>query len=280
MISAKEEFIKFTINIEDDFDLLKIADSGQCFRVKKFEDGVCRFITGDEIVYIGRREDGKYHVSCSKDAWEQVWTDYFDLTRNYRAIRKKAGTLNPFVDRAIQEGTGIRVLRQNTWEMLITFIISQRKNIPAISKAVESLSIRYGKKIETRYECLHLFPTPQELKRATSEELRACGLGYRTPYVIDAAEKVSNGFLDLEVIAAYRDEEVFDALQKVHGVGKKVANCVCLFGYGRTARVPVDVWIAKAIQTECEGENIFEDFGEYAGIIQQYIFYYERSRKK
>ncbi len=280
MFTAKEEIENFIVHIEDDFDLGKIADSGQCFRVKKFEEDTYRFITGDQAVYIRQSKEGEYRVSCNEDTWAQVWTKYFDLSRNYRVLRKKAGDRNSFVDRAIQEGTGIRVLRQNTWEMLITFIISQRKNIPAISKAVESLSIRYGKKIETRYECLHLFPTPQELKRATSEELRACGLGYRTPYVIDVAEKVSNGFLDLEVIAAYRDEELFDALQKVHGVGKKVANCVCLFGYGRTARVPVDVWIAKAIQTECEGENIFEDFGEYAGIIQQYIFYYERSRKK
>lgn len=280
MISTKEEFIKFTINIKDDFDLLKIADSGQCFRVKKFEDGVCRFITGDEIVYIGRREDGKYHVSCSKDAWEQVWTDYFDLTRNYRAIRKKAGALNPFVDRAMEEGRGIRVLRQNSWEMLVTFIISQRKNIPAISKAVETLSLQYGRKIENGYETIYTFPTPDELKRATSEELRACGLGYRTPYIMDAAEKVSAGCLDLDAIAAWEDEELFQALQKVHGVGKKVANCICLFGYGRISRVPVDVWIARTIQKEWGGENIFEDFGEYAGIIQQYIFYYERSRKK
>lgn len=279
MFSTKEDFVKLSINIEDDFDLIKIADSGQCFRVKKYDNGVCRFITGDQTIYIGRERERKYHVSCSKDAWEQVWMEYFDLSRNYRAIRKEAGARNPFVDRAIQEGMGIRILRQNTWEMLITFIISQRKNIPAISRAVETLSVQYGRKIENRYETIYTFPTPEELKRATPEGLKACGLGYRTPYVMDAAEKVSAGCLDLDVIATYEDEELFQALQKVHGVGKKVANCICLFGYGRISRVPVDVWIARAIQEECEGENVFENYGDYAGIIQQYIFYYERSRK-
>ncbi|MDE6905930.1 MAG: DNA-3-methyladenine glycosylase 2 family protein [Lachnospiraceae bacterium] len=278
MFSTKDDFESFTVHIEDDFDLEKIADSGQCFRVKKFADGFYRFITGNQAVYIRRERDGAYCVSCAKDAWEKVWRDYFDLSRNYRAIRKKAGDRNPFVDRALEEGTGIRVLRQNTWEMLITFIISQRKNIPAISKAVETLSKHYGKKMETRYETLYTFPTPEELRHATAEELKACGLGYRTPYVMDAAQKVSAGCLDLKAIAAYEDQELFEALQEVHGVGKKVANCICLFGYGRTSRVPVDVWIARAIQTECDGENIFEDFGEYAGIIQQYIFYYERNR--
>lgn len=273
---TKEVSKNLTLHIEDDFDLGKIADSGQCFRVKIFEDGTYRFITDDHVVYIRQRPEGTYDICCDMRDWNEVWTEYFDLSRNYRDIRKSAKDRNDFVDRAIEAGAGIRVLRQNIWEMLITFIISQRKSIPAIAKAVETLSMQFGRKIQTDYETVYTFPTPEELRYATVEELNACGLGYRTPYVRDAAEKVCSGVLDLSVIAAYKDEELFEELQKVHGVGKKVANCVCLFGYGRTSRVPVDVWIARAIETECRGEDIFEGFGEDAGIIQQYIFYYER----
>ena len=259
---TNEETGKMTLQMEDDFDLGKIADSGQCFRVRHFEDGTYRFITGCHVVYIQQIKEGKYTLRCDRNDWELVWANYFDLSRNYRDIRKSAKDRNDFVDRALTAGAGIRVLRQNTWEMLVTFIISQRKNIPAIAKAVETLSAQFGKKIETEYE--------------TQEESNACGLGYRTPYVRDAAEKVCSGVLDLSAIAGYRDQELFEELQKVHGVGKKVANCVCLFGYGRTSRVPVDVWIARALETECKGEDIFAGFGEDAGIIQQYIFYYER----
>lgn len=274
------EFGKFTVKIEDDFDLEKIAACGQCFRARIFGDGTYRFIKGGQAVYLKKLQENDYAVCCAEGAWEEVWTDYFDLSRDYRSIRKNAGDKNRFVDRAVEAGTGIRILRQDAWEMLITFIISQRKNIPAISKAVEGLAAAYGKKLTTPYEDMYAFPSPEELGRATEEGLNACGLGYRTAYVRDAAEKVLSGELDLASLAACSDEELFTRLLKVHGVGKKVANCVCLFGYGRTSRVPVDVWISRAIQEECQGYNVFEEFRTEAGIIQQYVFYYERNLLK
>lgn len=273
-----EAFENFTIEIEDDFDLAKIADSGQCFRVKPFEDGTYRFITGNNIIYIQKIKEGSYAVCCQKGSWKNIWTEYFDLSRNYRNIRERAIGGNDFVGRAAAAGSGIRLLRQDTWEMLITFIISQRKSIPAIAKAVENLSAKYGKEIETSYETLYRFPTPEELCHATMEELAACGLGYRSAYVMDAIEQVSSGALNMSELAACGDEELFARLLNVKGVGKKVANCVCLFGYGRVGRVPVDVWINRAIIEECQGRDPFEAFGENAGIIQQYVFYYERNQ--
>lgn len=273
-------FERFQITIEDDFDLARIGDSGQCFRVRRFPDDTYRFVTKDEAIYLRKLSEGRYSVSCGRGAWDSVWKRYFDLARNYREIREKAGNRNLFVDRAMESGAGIRVLRQDPWEMLVTFIISQRKSIPAISGAVEKLAVRYGRKIETEYETLYGFPAAEALEAAGAEELNACGLGYRTAYVRDAAEKVAGGELDLEAIGAYGDDSLYEELLKVHGVGKKVANCVCLFGYGRIARVPVDVWISRAIREECRGEDPFGSFGEEAGIIQQYIFYYERLGKK
>ncbi len=272
-------FDEMTIKIEDDFDPGKIASCGQCFRAKGFADGTYRFITGNQVIYIRKLGGNDYTVCCGKNSWGQIWEDYFDLGRNYRKIRENINGKNAFVDRAVAAGAGLRVLRQDAWEMLITFIISQRKNIPAIARAVENLSVKYGEEVVTPFESIHEFPSPRQLRRAAQEELASCGLGYRTAYVRDAAERVSSGALDLRSIASLGDEELFSELLKVHGVGKKVANCVCLFGYGRISRVPVDVWISRAIREEWQGQDPFADFGAVAGIVQQYIFYYERGRQ-
>lgn len=268
------------VEIQDDFDLAKITMSGQCFRTKQFEDGVFRFIMGEHVIYLKQIEERKYDVSCDAWEWENIWYDYFDLNRNYEDIYRSECDKHEFVTRAINYGRGIRVLRQDPWEMLLTFIISQRKSIPAIAKAVEALAVTYGHEITTNYETIFTFPMPAELCDASAEELNGCSLGYRTPYILDAVKQVISGRLDLAGIAGYQDEDLFQELQNVYGVGKKVANCVCLFAYGRTARVPVDVWISRAIQEECGGDSPFELFGENAGIIQQYVFYYEKSSQQ
>jgi len=160
--------------------------------------------------------------------------------------------------------------------MLLTFIISQRKSIPAIIKSVEALSEKYGHDIVTEQESLRAFPSPEEMREATAEELTACGLGYRVKYILDAIHKVNSGELNLQSIAELPDNVLLEKLQAVMGVGIKVANCIALFAYGRTACVPVDVWIFRAIEKECGGISPFSLYGENAGIIQQYIFYYER----
>lgn len=273
------------ITIEDDLDLGKIAVSGQCFRVREFDGGIFRFIIGNNVIYMKRLcgdtdtskasgESSSYEISCSEEIWHEVWEPYFDLARSYADIRRRSAGENQFVDTAMDFGCGIRVLKQDAWEMLVTFIISQRKNIPAISKSVDYIAERYGRPIVTEFETVHAFPTPEELSAANEEDLRGCSLGYRAPYVADAVRLVLSGELDLEAIAKLGDEELFEELQKVHGVGKKVANCICLFAYGRTGLVPVDVWIARAIEQECEGVDPFAAFGDDAGIIQQYVFFY------
>lgn len=288
------------IEIADDLDLEKIRISGQCFRVKKMDDDAYRFITGDDVLYIKELNETamdpskrardphdpkheqqsihSYEISCDKDTWQRVWHPYFDLDRNYANIRKEAlNACSPenkaFIENSIDAGYGIRILNQDAWEMLVTFIISQRKNMPAIAKSVEAISNKFGEPITTDRETIYAFPTAEALAQATEDDLRKCSLGYRAPYVLDAARKVTSGDLDLQAISTMQDDELFEKLQMVHGVGKKVANCICLFGYARHALVPVDVWIARAIETECCGVDPFEQFGEYAGIIQQYVFF-------
>lgn len=271
--------------IKDDFDLPKIAASGQCFRVREFDDNMFRFITDSHVLYIRKLSQNTYAVRCEKDSWESVWSDYFDLQKNYCQLRKQIENKNTtahltgeaFIRNALQAGCGIRLLHQNAWEMLLTFIISQRKNIPAISKSIEILSAKYGDEIVTPYETVHAFPTPNTLSGVTEEDLRSCRIGYRAAYLMDAIKKVADKTLNLAALTHCSDEELFTELLKVHGVGKKVADCVCLYGYGRTSIAPVDVWIARAIEKEFQGKDPFSAYEDMAGILQQYIFYYMRT---
>ena len=267
------------VTISDDFSMKKIMESGQCFRVRRFPDGTYRFITGGSAVYLRSLGEGRYEASCAAEEWASLWAPYFDLARDYAALRRRAGGKHPFVDAAMEAGEGLRILRQDPWETLITFIISQRKSIPAIAAAVETLAERWGSPLETERETLFAFPSPEALAPATEEELRACALGYRAPYVLDAVRQVSGGALDLAALGQLEDEALFRALQSVRGVGKKVSECVCLFGYGRLRRVPVDVWIYRAIREECGGCEPFSLYGEDAGIMQQYVFYAMRREK-
>lgn len=267
------------VEIEDDFDLEKIAMSGQCFRVGRLQDGAYRFISGDEVIYIRETGSHTFSVSCSPNAWKDIWGFYFDLGRCYNDIFETECNKHQFIHEAMVYGRGLRILRQNPWEMLITFIISQRKSIPAISKSVELLASGFGHRIETKHETLYSFPTPEEMSNATETQLKECGLGYRIQYVLDALRQVQTGGLNLNVLPDYSDEHLLETLQRIHGVGKKVANCVALFAYGRTACVPIDVWISRAIEYDCGGKSPFGLFGQNAGIIQQYVFYYEKRRQ-
>lgn len=177
-------------------------------------------------------------------------------------------------------GAGIRILRQDAWEMLVTFIISQRKNIPAIQACVETLCTRYGAPLlQPGGNVLYAFPTAQALAAAGEQALRDCALGYRAPYVLAAAQAVAAGALDLAALETLPDARLLEALMQQHGVGIKVANCVALFAYGRMECAPVDVWIQRVIDQHYAGQNPFPAYGN-AGILQQWMFYFARSEKE
>ena len=254
--------------IEDDFDLDKILDSGQCFRPVRLENGWYRFLSGGHRLEICPAGNSSFRIFCPEGEWEGYWRNYFDLDRNYAVLRTTLKGQSCFLDEALEYGRGIRVLRQEPWEMLVTFLISQRKSIPAIRTAVNLLAERYGSPTERNGETAFFFPTPEQLAAAGEEGLAACGLGYRTRYVKQAAELAAAGILNLEALRVLPDEELYQRLLKLDGVGKKVANCVCLFGYARTARVPVDVWIARLIEEEFGGKDPFPQYGPDAGIVQ------------
>lgn len=300
------------VSIDDDFDLEKIMLSGQCFRVTKIggapmqpsgarayepsdvqdraqeaevncqdvQPPIYRLIADDKVLYIQQSDGKRYRISCTLDEWNDFWHGYFDLDRSYAEIRTGCMGKDPFIDEAIRYGAGLRVLNQDPWEMLITFIISQRKNIPAITSSVEKISNRFGKPLTTGLEPgLHAFPTPKDLSIASEDALNDCSLGYRTPYIRDAIRKVSAKELDLDAISSLDSDSLLNELMAVKGVGPKVANCIALFGYGRLENVPIDIWIARAIEEKSNGNDPFSQFGENAGIIQQYVFYYMTQTK-
>ena len=262
----------------ENFDLRAIAQSGQCFRMGEVAEHHFELMAGDALLSVRELGDSRYRFDCSAEAYERVWKPYFDLDADYAAYIQSIPPEDAFLSDAAAFGGGLRILRQDPWEMLITFIISQRKNIPAIRGAVEALCQRYGRPVEREGVRRFAFPTPEALALHSAQAFRQCALGYRCAYVQAAARMVAEGALDVYHLHALPDQELLEALMTVPGVGPKVANCVMLFGYHRIAAFPRDVWINRMIDQEYGGHFPLERYEGYAGVIQQYIFYYARMR--
>lgn len=269
-------------------DMKKIAESGQIFRFNVYDDEYS-LVAGDKLLFIKEDDDG-YILSCSKSEFEEFWTDYFDLRLDYSDFEKNIPADDLFLTNAAEYSYGIRILNQDKWEMLISFIISQRKSIPAIKSSIEKLARTYGKKIDMQVPDFiknidknsefFAFPTPKALADASIDDLNACSLGYRSPYIEASAKAVYRGDIDLEDLSKLDDNELLAALMSLKGVGIKVANCVALFGYHRIAAFPIDVWIKRMIDEHYDGEFPLKLYDGYAGVIQQYIFYYGRESTK
>lgn len=269
------------VKIHDDFNLKKIAESGQCFRAKEIQKGLFRFITGKHAVYIRQLGSDTFEVSCHTHEWSSIWEKYFDLNENYQAIRAEIHkfsldySFGEQLRAAADFGRGIRILKQEPFETLVSFIISQRKSIPAIKKSVEIICDSFGSIVHTPYEELRTFPTPEKLSAATMIGLSNCSLGYRGAYIRDAIEKVRTHIVDLEDLPNSKDADMIKELKEVKGVGDKIAHCVALYAYHRLNLSPVDVWIKRAIDEDFGGQNIFANF-KYGGVLQQYVFFYKR----
>ncbi|MGN0708084.1 MAG: DNA-3-methyladenine glycosylase family protein [Faecalibacterium sp.] len=268
-----------TAIFQDRIDLAKIVDSGQCFRCAEIRPGVYRFVTGSSIVCCRQKGPAAIEADCTPAEWDAVWSRYFDAGRSYQSVLDGIDPDDRFMAAAGRCGEGIRILRQDPWEMLVTFIVSQRKSIPAIRRAVEALAALCGESLDAPQGKLYAFPTAQALAAQSVGALQGCGLGYRVPYVKDAARRVASGQLDLQGLARLPDAELFAALKAVYGVGDKVADCVMLFGYSRVDRAPVDVWIRRVIDEKYAGKSPFAETVQGAGILQQYLFYYAQTHK-
>lgn len=265
-------------------NLKQIADSGQCFRMNEISQGKYSLVALGEYVELFQIDENQIRILGTSQGQRPQWEDYFDLHYDYGALVKELLECeDEFLRKAAAFGSGLRILRQDPFEVLISFIISQNKNIPAIKSAVEKLCEKFGE--EKRWSedpklIYHTFPTPESLAAAGKDALRALGLGYRDEYVLKAAQAVAEGRLDLHKLKSMDYEQIIEELMTLRGVGKKVANCVALFAFHQLRSIPVDVWIARILNQVYEGNFSWELYGDRAGIVQQYMFYYMRNCKQ
>lgn len=268
-----------------DFDAGKIAESGQCFRMVLNENGSYdviykrRYLNVKPVSFDETTGFFSLELDCSPDEYEEVWKEYFDMETDYARMASLVDKDDIFLSEAVSYGRGIRILKQDPWEMLISFIISQRKSIPAIRTSVERLCKLCGAEIKTNYGIKYAFPDAQAVASLSMEELAGCGLGYRSEYVSDTARRVACGQFDVYGAETLGDDELRSELMSLRGVGVKVADCVMLFGYRRLNAFPEDVWIKRAMESEYPDGFPYGKYEGYGGIMQQYIFFYIRNGK-
>ena len=262
----------------DNFNLQQIADSGQCFRMNnigKNKYGLVAFGKYLELIQIATNT---IQLNCTEQEWQEIWKDYFDMGYDYKGlVENLVNGDDSFISRAATYGKGIRILRQEPFETLISFIISQRKNIPAIKSCIEKICINYGDKNEFEGTEYYSFPTPEILANADLDALRDLGVGYRDEYIVGAARAVVDGDIQLDELKEYTNEEAVKVLKGLYGVGDKVANCVSLFGLHHIEAFPIDVWIERIVSEHYNGYFNISKYDGYAGIVQQYMFYYIRN---
>lgn len=258
------------------FDLHKIADSGQCFRITRCEDGSYLTIHRDSFVYATRCEDGAWEFDCTQEQFDRVWHDYFDMDRDYESWFSSVDPADEFLAEAARMSKGLRIVNQDPWETLVSFIISQRRSVPSIMTCVDKLCRRFGIQLDGRNEDVFLFPSAETLSELTCADLDGCSMGYRNEYVLDAARRVTDGRLDLQALRSASDEELLDGLMSVKGVGIKVANCTALYGYGRLGLFPVDVWISRMLEEHYPQGFPMDRYPGYAGFMQLLMFYAAR----
>lgn len=260
---------------EDELDIVKTFECGQCFRWNADDKAVYSGLALGEPARVWT-ENGQVYLRSQAD--EALWRDYFDLERDYSRISSFQG--GEYLDKCVEYGRGIRILRQEPWEALCSFIISQCNNISRIKGIVERLCSLFGEERQLEGERFFTFPTAQRLAALSLEDLAPLRCGYRAPYILQAAQAVAEGRLELEALISMDSGKAKKALLELPGIGEKVANCVVLFGLHHMEAFPIDVWIKRALREHFPPDFDPECLGDYAGLAQQYIFYYARSGEK
>lgn len=274
--SDKNAIFQDEIEISDDFDLKKIENSGEVFRFNEIGNGIFCTIAFGRILYIRKKQDNSnpllYEISCSKKEFEEVWYNYFDLSTNYEKIRGMIPKEDDFLYKAAKYSKGVRILSQDPWEMIVSFVISQRKNIPAIKKAVETLCECAGTLIDD-HKRIYAFPTPEQMYKMSDEDWNKCALGYRTKYLKSIVEQFYHKEITIKSLQNLEDEQLYNRLLELYGVGPKVASCIMLFGFHRLNSFPKDVWILRILEEKYNNKFDLNTYAPYNGVIQQFMFY-------
>ncbi|MBO5279125.1 MAG: DNA-3-methyladenine glycosylase 2 family protein [Lachnospiraceae bacterium] len=257
------------------FSLSQICRSGQCFRMEEKEDHTMVIIAGDR--YLEARQQGEECCFyCEETEFEDFWKEYFDLENDYAVYTERINPNDAYLRQAVGYGSGIRILRQELWEMIVSFLISQQNNIVRIRRCIKNICEHYGDiHVNGRGEVYYGFPKPEVLAELQDDDLKACNLGYRSKYVVRAARSVVSGEIDLETVSRLPYCKAREALLSLYGVGEKVADCICLFALHHLQAFPVDTHIQQAMQAHYRRGFPKRRYQGFQGVIQQYIFYYE-----
>ena len=282
---------KYILENVKSFEPKHIFECGQCFRWDEEPDGSYTGIVKDNVINVKKVDNTVYFTSLGADNLKNLVDDYFDLGRDYEKIKETLSEIDEYLENSIRYGNGIRILNQDLWETIISFIISANNNIPRIKGIINRISQKYGNKIEWNGKEYYTFPTVENLAKATVEDLRNLGLGFRDVRVYETTHKILNKEVDLEKLHQEPDtQKVRDTLLTLSGVGPKVADCILLFSTLKRFDVfPIDVWVRRVMnelyiknedETKVNKREIEklakEKYGDIEGLAKQYLFYWKR----
>ncbi|MGE5329626.1 MAG: DNA-3-methyladenine glycosylase family protein [Deltaproteobacteria bacterium] len=279
----------FIIENIRNFSLKHTFECGQCFRWKPNNDGSYTGVVGEGVFNVKMHNEAELIVETNLLDSKEFFEQYIDNNTDYLAIENLLSGNDKIMKEAVGYGSGMRILKQEHWETLASFIISANNNIPRIMKTVENIAGVYGRKVEFKGEGYYLFPGPEELADAGEEDLKSCGLGFRGKYIRSAAQMLASGEINLKELEAWDSASARNELIRIPGVGPKVADCVLLYSYAKTDVFPIDVWIKRIVEmlyfSKEKKLNEIQEFarnkyGKLAGFAQQYLFYYARENIK
>lgn len=284
---------EYILKNKKDFNSKHIFDCGQCFRWNLQENGNYIGVFGKTVLEVVEKENEVIFKGISNKDFKEEINKYFNLELNYTELKNTLSKIDEFLKTSIEYGNGIRILKQDLFETIISFIISANNNIPRIKKIIENISKTYGEKLQYNGKEYYTFPTPEQLSKASVEDLRELGLGFRDKRVYNTTKIILEKKIDIETLKNIDDTETIrEELLKLDGVGPKVADCILLFGFNRYEVFPIDVWVRRVmndlyIKNEQESKvskvEIMklakEKYGNLAGIAQQYLFYWKREQK-
>ena len=267
----------------ENFSIYQICDSGQCFRMTPVLEGTdpssgeirMQVIAGER--YLEIFQNGKECIfDCAEEEFEGFWKAYFELDTDYAKYIAQINLNDTYLVNAATFGSGMRILRQDLWEMIVSFLISQQNNIPRIRRCIENICRKYGEKKENANgETYFAFPKPEALAELDEDALKECNLGYRSKYVVRSARSIVNGETNLDAIREMPYKKAQEELLKLFGVGVKVADCICLFALHHLQAFPVDTHIHQAMEAHYKRGFPKRRYKGIEGVLQQYIFYYE-----
>ncbi|MFX0548240.1 DNA-3-methyladenine glycosylase family protein [Hathewaya histolytica] len=266
------------------FELKDIFDCGQCFRWNRRDDGSYVGVAFGKVIEVQKNQDDVIIYNTNIKDFYDIWEEYFDLKRNYGDIKEELSK-DPILAESTAFGKGIRILKQDPFEITLSFIISANNRIPMIKKAINNISKAWGEEIIYKGESYYTFPKLEKLKDATIEELEECRTGFRAKYIKDTVEKIYSGEKNLDYIKGLSDDECHEAMKEFNGIGPKVSDCIILFSMQKYSAFPVDVWVKRAMQHFYVAPDVSlpkirkfgrDKFGDLSGFAQQYLFYYAR----